>query len=93
MRNHAPITHQEQLDRWVAGESIHRISGVTGGECTPDFSCCKPELLADEPTRQAFAAASESERFKFLGAFLGAAIALVSDKKVHIAGSDPGDQS
>lgn len=76
------ISHQEQLDAWVAGRSIHRefdleIAGRTQpmDECCPDFSCCKPELQAEPAIRQAFAAAGERERRKFLGAFLSLMIA------------------
>jgi len=83
------ISSEEQLKRWVAGESVHRIiPNISGGECCPDFSCCKPELLAEEDVRKAFAAASEKERYKFLGHFLGAAIAAHSYEKVHIAGQE-----
>jgi len=70
------ISSGEQLKRWVAGESIHReVDGIEGGECCPDFSCCRPELLAEPEIRRQFAASSDSDRLKFLGAFLGAAIA------------------
>ena len=32
---------------WKKGVSIHRqIDGVKDGYCCPDFSCCKPNLLA-----------------------------------------------
>lgn len=65
------ITYQEQLDRWVAGDSVHRDGG-----CCPDFSCCKPELASDPEVRATFAASSEADRFAFLGLFLHAAIAL-----------------
>lgn len=74
------ITSDEQLRRWVSGESVHRlIDDVEGGECCPDFSCCKPKLMADESIRRAFASASDQERFTFLGHFLGAAIAHAQD--------------
>lgn len=88
------ITSEEQLQRWVDGESIHReITGVDGGECTPDFSCCMPDLLADKEIRVAFQAASQNDRLKFLGGFLGAAMSKYS-KKVHITGvSTPGEES
>lgn len=79
------ITHQEQLDRWVAGDPVHRVfemsyvdsdgSEVRRGpaaECTPDFACCKPNLLASVEIRRAFAAGSESLRCALLRAFLNA---------------------
>lgn len=67
------MTPNEQLDKWVAGNSVHNsekfldvvndageVVGkrkLEGGECCPDFSCCQPDLKWDEPTRRAFAAA------------------------------------
>jgi hypothetical protein len=49
------MTPQEQLDRWVAGESVHNNDApVQGGECCPDFSCCVPELQALKETREEF---------------------------------------
>jgi hypothetical protein len=90
------ISCEEQLRRWVDGESVHRmIEGEEDGECCPDFSCCKPELLQPVEVRKAFAAADDERRYEFLGAFLGAAIqcaAQVEHKKdleVYIAGKDP----
>lgn len=104
------ITADEQLERWVAGEPVHRRfdcsivdrdRNVVGtrdmDECTPDFACCQPELLAAVEVRQAFAAASERDRYKFLGTFLGAALELSAKKRaergeeaprVHIAGKE-----
>lgn len=104
------ISEEEQLDRWARGESVHRrfervivdehdreIERRPGGACTPDFSCCKPELLADEEVRRAFVAASEHDRLGFLGTFFGAAMELAAKErgseppKVHIAGRGPRD--
>lgn len=45
------MTSHEQLKKWMEGESVHDKEYNT---CVPDFSCCKPELLADKPTRQMF---------------------------------------
>lgn len=64
------MTHEEQLQRWLDGESIH-----LDGSCTPDFSCCEPELLATPEVRQAFVAGSDVERVKLLGHFLHAGLA------------------
>jgi hypothetical protein len=63
------VTYQEQLERWVAGESVHRENC-----CCPDFSCCRPELAAPAEVRQAFIAAGSSERTQFLSDFLSAVI-------------------
>lgn len=60
MGEHEPriesIGLQEHLDCWVAGDCVHRAGTdeVPDGECCPDFSCCIPELLADEETRKTF---------------------------------------
>ena len=81
------IGFDEQLRRWVAGESVHRdVPGVQGGECTPDFSCCKPDLQQPLEVRQAFAAADDRGRRPWLMTFLGALIAKHARRRVHIAG-------
>jgi hypothetical protein len=78
------ITSEYQLRRWVAGQSIHRlVPDVEGGECCPDFSCCRPDLLQPPEVRRAFAAADERGRSRWLGHFLGA---LLEGERVHIAG-------
>lgn len=84
------MTSDEQLRLWVEGNPVHNHDRWTdvvdaegnvlyrkkmkGGECCPDFSCCRPELLAPREVREAFAAASEQERMRYLAMFLGAAI-------------------
>jgi len=83
------MTSDEQLARWVDGESIHNM---TTGECCPDFSCCNPALLVPRETRIAFRDASEAERSSMLWVFLGAAIGTLTEKKVYIAGG-PTDES
>lgn len=50
------MTSLEQLEKWVAGESIHNVEE---DQCCPDFSCCTQSLLA-----------SEEERKMFLNAFI-----------------------
>lgn len=89
------ISSAEQLERWVKGESVHRLMANGGDECCPDFSCCHPQLLADEEIRKAFAEADEKQRMGFLGNFLGAALSkLAPSKEVYIAGvTDPADRS
>lgn len=41
----------KQLQAWVYGNPVHNKER---DECTPDFSCCHPELLADLETRLKF---------------------------------------
>ena len=75
-----------QLSEWLKGNPVHNDEQ---DECCPDFSCCQPELLADQKTRQAFADADEELRMTMLGMFLGAAIAAMeADPKVYLAGLD-----
>lgn len=42
-----------QLEEWVNGNPIHN---KIEGECCPDFSCCKPQLLQPEENRKTFMA-------------------------------------
>lgn len=69
----------EQVQRWVEGDAQH-INAEGGGQCCPDFSCCKPDLTQPLEVRQAFAAAPESDRMRFLGTFLGAAVAKAQER-------------
>lgn len=71
----APTTDEEQLARWVAGNARHNDHL---DKCCPDFSCCRPDLLAPEHERQAFALAYETDEramYSMLGSFLGRAVA------------------
>ncbi len=70
----------EQLKLWVEGKSVHN---ATRDECCPDFSCCRPELLADKETRLMFLSGSEEIRHSMLIGFLGECL---SGKSVYIAG-------
>ena len=74
------MTSQEQLDAWVAGNPQ---CPNDRDECCPDFSCCKPELLAAPEVRRAFVAANNDQRMGFLMNFLGA---FSEGEKIHIAG-------
>lgn len=67
------MTIDEQLEKWVAGKPIHNHSRpMLGGECCPDFSCCKPDLLAPAETRLAFKNGDQATRNKMLVGFLAA---------------------
>lgn len=81
------MTSEEQLRRWVAGEPIHRGS-LEAGECCPDFSCCRPELLAPTAERERFARATEGERERMLASFLRKLLE-ASGVHAHVAGSKP----
>ena len=75
---------EKQLELWVKGESVHNDEK---GECCPDFSCCKPHLLAPEHERKVFLEASQKGDDKtttsMLFEFLGRAF---SSPKVYVAG-------
>ena len=73
----------EQLRRWVKGDSVHNGATKSNGECCPDFSCCQPNALAPKIAREKFAAANESDRIWMAVHFLGCAVA---DENVYIAG-------
>jgi len=51
-------TVNQQIKKWVEGESIH--NPVTD-ECTPDYSCCKPNLQAEKSVRMRYAKAWEEK--------------------------------
>jgi len=88
------ITSDEQLRRWVDGDPVHRIDdALDGGECCPDFSCCKPDLLASQDIRRAFAAANDEVRTSFLMGFLGELVARQRpDLNVHITSPEAKNQ-
>lgn len=78
---------EEQVDRWVAGESLHSDHRGLGEECCPDFSCCQPHLLQPPDVRQAFKAASGKQRDKLCMAFLGGMLS-AADINAHITDGD-----
>ena len=77
----------EQVRKWVAGESVH------ADQCCPDFSCCRPEFQAPQEERDRFGVAhfkgDEKTTFELLGVFLSRAMRIHSEKKIHIAGQSP----
>ena len=83
-----PMTYDEQLAEWLKGNSIHNDDTES---CCPDFSCCLPDLLVDQQTRQAFVNANEELRMSMLGMFFGKAIEQMTKgdgKKVYVVGAD-----
>ena len=82
------MTSDEQLEEWLKGNPLHNHEI---GECCPDFSCCKRELLADEEMRRLFCEAerlgNDTARTAMLMSFLGKALAALDvDEKVYVAG-------
>ena len=76
---------EEQMRRWVEGDSVHSDHRGLGPECCPDFSCCQPHLQQPLEVRQAYLSASEEDRGNFLSAFLGGMLSDArADLRVHI---------
>lgn len=69
---------EEQLDKWVEGESIHNKEL---GNCVPDFSCCRPALATKLEVRQKFKAADGIERMRMCGQFYADLVKLDASKK------------
>jgi len=85
---------EEQVDRWVAGESLHSDHRGCGEECCPDFSCCRPEMLQPVEVRRAFKVADEKGRGKFCMMFLGGMLANAApDLKAYITDGNPEEPS
>ena len=77
----------EQLNKWVNGESIHNDIDE---ECCPDFSCCLSDVNTPIEIRKKFADAhylgDEEKVMKMLMGFLGGAFQdEVDNKKVYIS--------
>lgn len=85
---------EEQVDRWVSGESLHSDHRGCGPECCPDFSCCDPDLLQPLEVRRAFKRADSRERGKLCMVFLGGLLAKKRpDVRAHITDGDPKEPS
>ncbi len=81
------MTPEEQLEQWVKGISVHN---PTRDECCPDFSCCRPNLMAPEEQRRRFAEHPE-QRGAMLGMFLGAMLADSKlDDRAQVVGDTQG---
>lgn len=70
-----PKDHEEQLRHWVSGslDGQGELAHV-GGDCVPDFACCRGRGVPEEG-RRAFQAASGPEREQMLCRFLEFALA------------------
>lgn len=67
------------LEQWVKGNPVHDHQG---GECCPDFSCCKPHLLATEEERKEFVLATPARRASMLMIFLDRMLSDEFGKKI-----------
>jgi hypothetical protein len=77
LRERGTVTPDEQLRRWAAGDPV---CPSTTGECCPDFSCCRPNLLWPEEKRRSFVQADQRGRDAMLA---GALSALITDAGLH----------
>ena len=88
------MTNQEQLEKWVAGESIHNHDL---DQCCPDFSCCCKDILAPVHERinfkKAFMAKDEKTIFLMLGTFLQRMAIHESKSDVYLAGQEAQGQT
>jgi hypothetical protein len=82
-----------QMSEWLEGRPWHNPWGPDGsygeerhdGECCPDFSCCRPDLIWPKARRLAFASASEADRHHML---LGALSTLTRDHGATVLGEE-----
>lgn len=86
-----PENAGEQISDWLAGKPWHNH---LRNECCPDFSCCKPELLAPLHERKAFCRLDEDGRLAMLQVFLERALNLAAsesgkDAETCVIGIEP----
>lgn len=85
-----------QVEEWAKGNPLHNPvnpeNGLyEGGECCPDFSCCNPDMLMPEESRQKFLEAHKAGDEKTKMQFLGMALSGLGAKMnqtVYVAGVD-----
>lgn len=79
------MTVDEQLEKWVNGESIHNDER---DECCPDFSCCDPNLLTSEEERRKFYESNEEIRLKMLHIFFARFLSSMECENIYIVGDE-----
>lgn len=89
VRKGEPMTSLKQLERWVAGESVHNS---TQDECCPDFSCCTDVKWPKEKRvefAEAVVAEDDEKTSKMMFGALGALLSEeISAKKARIIGDE-----
>ena len=79
----AKMTVERQLKLWANGDA-HCPN--EHGECCPDFSCCKPQLMWPEEQRQLFLTSPKATReLMLLGSLVSFAESLGSKVKINVA--------
>lgn len=68
----------DQLQLWLNGDPVHNKER---DECTPDFSCCNKDLLAEKETRIEFCEAFKSKDHNKVGKILSGFLACFLKKK------------
>ena len=88
------MTHDEQLQLWLDGKPVHGAKYgderdiEEDGECCPDFSCCRPDLLWPYEVRKRFVEANQKKRNGMLFSSMASLVREVEEetgKKVEIA--------
>jgi len=84
---------EHQLREWAEGRPWHNpwspgadqpfYDDKAEGECCPDFSCCRPDLIWPREKRYAFVAANAEQRENML---FGALVNLTDPDKVYVTG-------
>lgn len=82
------MTSDEQLKKWVDGESVHNGPTSKDGECCPDFSCCQPGLKWPPEKRKEFAGADDQTRSKMLMGALRHMLDYNEMRRVKIVGEE-----
>jgi hypothetical protein len=85
------MTHIEQMEKWVDGESIHNGDKADAmSECCPDFSCCHEGMKWPREKREEFAravyAGDDKKKTEMLMGSLGGLMDYTETRKVHISG-------
>ncbi len=57
------VREARQLNRWLQGDSVHLEMPDL---CTPDYSCCRPDLLAPQEERELYVQAHNDGDVKTL---------------------------
>lgn len=78
------MTADEQLDLWLAGQSVHNDER---DECCPDFSCCSPDNAWPMEKREEFA--RKYRAGEDIMPMLMSALADIVPADVRVAGTVP----
>lgn len=77
------MTAEEQLEKWVKGESLHNDER---DECCPDFSCCGSPI-SPKNVRKKFAKAWAKKDQETINSMLLMFLGNIVPDNVHVAGN------